>query len=290
MNETKAVPTSCLPPFVGRAWLLPLLVIVLVGATSLHTPAVIWSGAAGADTNWSNSLNWTGGAPAGNDVLFYDPGAVSAISNLNNVVDSSTTILSLQYGNTNNFHTTRINPGVTLTVSNPAAGNLVFVGTGTGFNASQTVTATVTGAGGALAVAGPHSGSVMQIQQGAVNAGSHVASLDRSGLDTFTLAAGRLLVGGNPGTGASNLVTGTLNLAKTTLIELHGTTAPVLNVGDAASNGAGSANTNSLQLGQTNALFADTLAIGRSKSVGALRFNPALAGRRTARYQRGPTT
>jgi len=208
------------------------------------------------------------------------------VSNINNIVDGNTTILSLQYGNTNNFHTTLIKPGVTLTVSNSAAGNLVFVGTGTSVSAAQTVNATVTGPGGSLVVTNPNTASVMLVQQGAANAGAHTAILDLSGLDTFNLTAGRLLLAAASGSGASNLPTATLTLARTNLIRLNGTTAPVLNLADAA-GGAGSANTSFLQLGQTNALFANTLTIGRGKALGALRFNPALSGSSPVLYLRG---
>ena len=269
--------------------LISLLLTALLGISTLHAQPAIWSGAGTntGNTNWSYSGNWTGGTPgpvAG--IFFYNAGAVGAVSNINNIVDGSTTILSLQYGNTNNFHTTLIKPGVTLTVSNSAAGNLVFVGTGTSVSAAQTVNATVTGPGGSLVVTNPNTASVMLVQQGAANAGAHTAILDLSGLDTFNLTAGRLLLAAASGSGASNLPTATLTLARTNLIRLNGTTAPVLNIADAA-GGAGSANTSFLQLGQTNALFANTLTIGRGKALGALRFNPALSGSSPGLYLRG---
>lgn len=178
---------------------------------------------------------------------------------MNNIVDGNTTILSLQYGNTNRFHTTQIKSGLTLTVSNNAAANLVFVGTGTDNGGSQTVAATVTGTGGRLVVVGTNPGSQIIIQQGSGTAGSHNGTLNLAGLDTFNLTADRLLVGGAPGTSvnASNYCSGTLFLAKTNLIQLNGTTTPVVDVGDAVNNGA----TNIVYLGQTNAIFADSMTI-----------------------------
>src|SRR5580765_5808554 len=57
---------------------------------------LIWNGPTGADTNWSTGSNWTnatagtsGTAPSsGDDVKFFDTGAVVAASNINNTVDA----------------------------------------------------------------------------------------------------------------------------------------------------------------------------------------------------------
>jgi hypothetical protein len=110
-----------------------------------------------------------------------------------------------------------------------------------------------------------------------------------AGLDTFNVAAGRLLVGANPGlaVNASNYLSGTLILAKTNLIQLSGTNAPALNISDAISNG--NTTTNALELGQANSIFADTITVGRSKCLGGLQFNPALSGGNPALYLRGQT-
>src|SRR3954447_3959579 len=99
-----------------------LLHLVLAGGANAAT--IIWNGPTGADTNWSTGSNWTnatagtsGAAPAlGDDVKFFDTGAVATASNINNTVDGSFsgTIGSLQFGNTNNSHTTLITPGAVL--------------------------------------------------------------------------------------------------------------------------------------------------------------------------------
>lgn len=212
-----------------------LSVVTLTGLLTVQpllAATVVWSG---ADTNtgnfnWSDSLNWSGGTPAlANSIFFNDPGTALAASNINNIVDANTSILALKIGNTNGFHTTLINSGVTLTVTNTAAGNLVWVGTATDNGASELVSATVTGIGGHLAVSSTNVGSQMVVQQGGAS-GSHNAKLDLSGLDTFNLTSGRLLVGGNSistptgSPNASNYCSGTLILAKTNLIQLNGTT------------------------------------------------------------------
>ena len=239
---------------------------------------VVWSGVDAANsvnTNWSDANNWTGGTPGrGTNVCFFDPGAQGAQGVVNNIVNGNTTILSLQYGNTNGFHTTQVNPGTTLTVSNNAAANLVFVGTATDNGASQSLYSRMTGSG-SFAVVGTNTGSFFIVQQGSASSGSHLATLDLSGLANFNLTAGRLVAGGaNAGSsGASNRLSGTLYLAGTNSIRVNGA-APAVDVGDSTSNGA----TSYLYLGQTNAIFADSMTIAHSKATCTLAFNPALAG------------
>ena len=254
-------------------------------------PQVYWTGNdTVVSSNWSDALNWQApGAPtSGESVFFNDAGAVGAVSNINNIVNANTTIGSLTYGNTNNYHTTLINPGVTLAISNNAATNLVFVGTGKDNGLDQIVDVTMTGVGGSLAVVGTNVGAVFSVAQASTTAGSHAAILDLSGLDTFKLTAGRLLVAGDYASAVARAA-GTLILAKTNVIRLNGA-APALCVGDDPGNGGGTFN--SFQLGQTNSLFVDTMTIARTKMNGTctLSFNPALAGNNPALYLRGNTT
>jgi autotransporter-associated beta strand protein len=265
-----------------------LAINLLLVPSPLLAQTTVWSGvdaASHVNTNWSDANNWTGGLPGrGTNVYFFDPGAGGTQGVANNVVDGNQTILSLQYGNTNGFHTTQINSGVKLTVSNNAAANLVFVGTGTDNGASQTSYSAMTGPG-SFAVVGTNAGSLFVVQQGSVNNGSHLATLDLSGLANFNLTAGRLVVGGaNPGTAASNWLSGTLYLAGTNTIRVNGA-APAVDVGDAINNGA----TNYLYLGQTNAIFADSVTIAHSKATCTLAFNPALAGSNPTLFLGGNT-
>ena len=269
-------------------WTLAAFLTGLSLAPSATAATVTWSGAdfINNNTNWSDSANWSGGTPAlANSVLFNDSGTVPAVSNIDNIVDANTTVFSLKYGNTNNYHTTLIKPGVTLTVTNSATGVLAFVGTATDNGSGQIVNTTVTGPGGRLVMVGTNVASVVIIQQGSANTGVHRATLDLSGLDTYSLTAGRLLLGGAVASGvnASNWPSGTLILAKTNLLQLVGTTAPTLNVGDAVNNGASQL----LQLGLTNGLFIDTIAVGRTKATATLQFNPAWTGSNPVLYLRG---
>src|ERR1700722_11757317 len=271
--------------------ILALAVSVFLLNESLMAQTVVWSGhdaTNNVSTNWSDAANWSGGTPGtAANIYFFDPGANGMQGVVNSIVDGNTTILSLQYGNTNGSHTTQIKPGLTLTVSNNAVANLVFVGTGTDNGANQMVDATVTGSGGRLVVVGTNTGSLMIIQQGSGASGTHNATINLAGLDTFNLTAGRLLVGGAAGSSlnASNYCSGTLSLAKTNVMRLNGATTPALDEGDAVNNGA----TNYIYLGQTNAIFADSITVAHSKSIATLQFNPALAGSNPTFYLSGNT-
>lgn len=246
-------------------------------ANSLLGATIVWTGTdaiASVNTNWSDANNWSGGTPAAaNNIEFFDQGTNASQGAVNNIVAADTTILSLQYGNTNGFHTTQINSGAKLVISNTAAANLLVAGTGTDNGASQTSYSTVKGAGTFTAL-DTNATSTFIVQQGSTNSGSHMATLDLSGLANFNLTVGQLEIGAaTPGTGAFNRLSGTLYLAGTNNIRVYGA-APAVDVGDASSNGG----TSFLYLGQTNAIFADSLTIAHSKATATLAFNPALAG------------
>ncbi|HEX3719953.1 MAG TPA: autotransporter-associated beta strand repeat-containing protein [Verrucomicrobiae bacterium] len=237
---------------------------------------VIWTGTdplSNVSTNWSDANNWAGGIPWRTaNICFFDTGVSGAEGSVNNIVDGSTTILSLEYGNTNGFHTTQIDSGVTLIVSNNSAANLVVVGTGTDDGQNETLYATITGSG-SLAAVSTNIGSVFSIQQGSENSGSHMATLDLSGLPNFNLTAGRLLVGGAGGTTANNnRPSGTFYLAGANTIRLNGA-APAIDAGYGPMNGG----TEYLYLGESNTIFADSMTIAGQKCTATLAFNPAIA-------------
>ena len=249
---------------------------------------VVWSGTdaiGGVNTNWSDASNWTGGTPGPTEnIEFFNVGANAAQGVVDNIVSANTTILSLQYGNTNGFHTTQINAGVTLTVSNSGAANLVMAGTGTDNGVSQTLYATMTGPG-SLVVTGANNGSAFIVQQGSANNGIHMATLDMSGLANFNLTVGRLLVGGNGGApGSSNWPSGRLYLAGTNSIRVNGA-APAIDVGDCFMN----TGTNYIYMGRTNVIYADSMTVGRQKCTSTLAFNASLGGNPTL-YLSGNTS
>jgi autotransporter-associated beta strand protein len=269
--------------------ILVLATSIMMAGKSLMAQTVVWSGHDATDnvnTNWSDVANWTGGIPGTTaNIFFFDSGADDTQRIVNNIMDVNTTILALQFGNTNGFHTTQIKSGMTLIVSNNAAAKLVFAGTGADNGASQTSYSTITGSG-SFVVVGTNIGSFFNVQQGSASSGSHMAILDLSGLAKFNLTVGRLVVGGaNPGPlGSSNWLAGTLYLAGTNNIRVNGT-APAVDVGDSINNGA----TNYIYLGQTNAIFADSMTIANSKASSTMIFNPALAGSNPTLFLNGNT-
>ncbi len=102
---------------------LSVLLFAACATQMANAATAVWNGA-GADLNWSTSLNWST-APSGNAVLFPD-GAFPVTTNTsgtpNNIVSANITITSLTYTNNKtlgNYVTTLINPNVTLKVTGP---------------------------------------------------------------------------------------------------------------------------------------------------------------------------
>jgi hypothetical protein len=226
----------------------------------------VWNGPGAGNNDWSAASNWSpAGPPTPIDTVeFFDAGAVSGVSNINNFVDGSFggTIASIQYGNTNNNHTTSIASERTLNVGG------LTVGTETDNGTAQTVSATITGPGGILAV---NTSSDLIIRQGTANSGgSQRATLQMSGLGNFNATLGQVLVGV---AGPVVRATGTLYLARTNTI-LAGGAFPQICVGDNHANGGGA---NFLYLGQTNSFYVNSITIGRQKATGTLAFNSSFA-------------
>jgi len=252
------------PP--AQSNIIPVTNTFTLNVGAVFMPQKIWS-PAGVNTNWSTPENWTqSGAPTpSNDVDFFDTGAVGAPGIVDNVVDASLTIGSLTYGQTNIYHTTLIPSGVTLTVGGDANG--LAAGTGTDNGNSQVTVNTITGAGGTLIVSNA-SANVFISQSHNVSSGESAAqtTLDLSGLDNFSATVSRLLVGVDL-TVALKGASGVLNLAKTnTITATAGSAAPQIDVGDNTQAQGAAAVPSILLLGQTNAFFADSIAVGRGKT------------------------
>ena len=259
---------------------------------------LVWT-AGGGDTNWSTSLNWTNlsggyGPPASvHDVIFSAAGSSSLPGVVGSIVDANVTINSLWYKNgasPNTNQTTRINPGVTLTI----AGSTNISG-GTGFTANNfsllvgtnssvtpSLVSKIIGTNGALNI---NSGTGVVAVAQFNTTGKHIgvnlrAILDLSGLDTFSANAGRLLLGC-----MNNGSAGILYLARTNTLTLTGSTIPQLNVGD---NNSNQGDPSVLYLGVTNAIFANSIAFGRAKGTnGSMFFNPAFVGQNPSAFFRG---
>jgi hypothetical protein len=86
---------------IGQIFRLSAIVSAMAFLANLPARAqtVIWSGhdaTNGLNFNWSDSTNWTGGTPGpATNICFFDPGANSSQDVVDNIVNSNTTILSL---------------------------------------------------------------------------------------------------------------------------------------------------------------------------------------------------
>jgi hypothetical protein len=225
----------------------------------------------------------------------------------NNIVSTSVTVQGLFYETNNSgFHTTLIQDGVTLTVSNGVNNSIVNTlqvgGPGNGndnvFN--KPVTNTITGLGGTLVVAGidsrvtPNTTNSLnfQVRQCAVPAAPNQVTLDMSGLGTLMATLGKFYVAQGGSGGAQSNVSGCLYLARTNVIAcLRAGNAGQFEVGD-SSGGANTLVGSALYLGVTNALYVDTMRIGKQKATNNLMtFNPAFTnGFNSGVYIRGGLT
>jgi hypothetical protein len=248
----------------------------------------LWSGAGGTNNmNWSSATNWTGGTPGpGFNAQFASPGATATFMT-NNIVATNVTILGLYY-NTNNsgYHTTWIQDGVTLTVTNgaTATGPVLQVGSGinTDNNFNLPVTNTITGANGTLRVSGnPQSSGLanalnFQIRQEATPPAPNQATLDMSGLGTMIATVGKFYIAQGGAGGGQAGVSGCAYLARTNYIAcLRFANTGSFEVGD-SSGGATTLPGSALYLGITNAFYVDTVRFGKQKATNNLVcFNPA---------------
>jgi fibronectin-binding autotransporter adhesin len=256
------------------------LTTILIATAFLASRAggqTIWLGTNGvtASTNWSDANNWsTLTVPgSGDTVQFGEAGELGTASNIDNVVDSGFatgggTVATLQYVNTNGFHTTLIVPTVTLNAG------VVSVGT-TSNSGGVTVNPTIIGPGAALNVTGASIG---------VSQGSNGKSIfDLSALDTLTATVTTLGVGAINYPAADSSDVGTLILAKTNVLTINGSTTSGSGsgvqsgflIGDPRTSGPSSGST--VQLGKTNAIFANLIVVGARKggtSTHFLIFNP----------------
>ncbi len=247
-------------------WFFALLTFASLGFAA----NVVWTGTGGSD-NWSDAGNWTGGAPAGNSILFWDEDATGggAYGAANNIVDASISVATLKYGNTNGNHNTFIPAGVTLTVES-SVGTALSVGTGTDNKGAQLVYASVQGAGSLLVT---NTSGIISIIQGSATAGSKNATLDLENLDNFAAYVSQIRVAaenGGSSTPQFNRPNASLILAKTNLI--YATGNPGLRVSWTSGNGGPGL----VRLGATNAILANYgIAIGDRKATGArMEFNP----------------
>jgi autotransporter-associated beta strand protein len=251
--------------------ILGILAAAIFSAQMACAATPIWNNNSGG--NWSVPGNWSTLAIPGtaDDVQFGDVGVGTL-----NTMDTAFTINSLTYNQDNGgLHTTVLNPNTTLTINRGTTGDALVVNSQTAaVTASTQVPVTIQGAGATLNVNG--TGNIVVREGFSQNNGSHMATLDLSGLDTFNAAVGRLLVGQANSGEAANRPSGTLVLAKTNVITLTGGTAPQVMVQDGAQNANGTV-VSLLDLGQVTTINADNYRLGGQKGNGTVQFNPAFS-------------
>jgi len=269
-----------------------LALAFILAVAPVFAATIVWSGASGTDTNWSNGNNWAGAvAPGGGDDLkFCDAGTNLTLGVPNSLVDGAFVgqVGSLQLGNTNGLHTIVIAAGTSLGITN---GNLTE-GTATDPGPAKNFTNSITGAGGALYVSNLTAN--IAINQAGATTGNR-ANLNLSGLDNFAVSANRIGIGDGqfPGVAANNKAGGNLILARTNVITLAYTDT-LANYQTAGKNAAIILSRNSgnnpglvsiLQLGIANTFNVDSMNFGMDKAGnlntpahGIMVFNSAFAG------------
>ena len=308
------------PGLSQRALALTAMLLLCFGLRPVPAATIAWDGAdalALVNTNWSDVKNWAGGVlPGVNDTALFDDNGASpnaGPANADNIVDTNLVIAALQYSQTNgNFHNTIINPNVTLTAQDTNISIMLECGTQSDPPSGMTHCYNTISGGGALVVINTNAGSAICVQQGSATytgAPGLWATLDMSGLNTFQATVGRLMVAVE-GVGASpgqvdlfddERATGRLYLAQTNVIALTqpgniqgagnaAAAGPALVVGDVYASY--SDNPSALDLGQSNAIFADTITIGRNGSLqsAVFEFNTNAFPTDLAIYLRGETS
>ncbi|MGO8679024.1 MAG: beta strand repeat-containing protein [Limisphaerales bacterium] len=283
--------------------LRPVMALFALFALRTGAPAqnINWSEGAAPNIKWSAPMNWTGGVvpgPTNTATLVQSGTSASSTAGADNIVDVDIQVRALLYRQTNNqWHNTVINPGVTLTLLD--TNTTIMLDSGSLSDPAGGLTHcynTISGAGGALVVSNTNAASIINVEQGSATYAGAVdqwAILDMSGLDSFNATVGRLFVGVEgvgPTAGQVNLfnnsrATGVLWLAKTNIINLT-QVGNIQGTGNAAAAGPALVLLDTyenfddfssyLYLGQSNAISADTITIGRHEAyhTAVFEFNP----------------
>jgi uncharacterized repeat protein (TIGR03806 family) len=282
--------------------------VTLAVSSIVTAPAgmLFWTGASGADTNWSTPLNWTNVAVPGygvpgvsNDVVFNNVAA-----GLTNSEDYSTTINSLWYALSPpsggmRTHMTRLQPGTTLNIigTNLLAGNSFVTA---GYSLLVGTNASVTGNGNnssvAVVIAGTNAAVNINRPDGVVAVAEYISTgnhpvpaastraiLDLSLLDNFAANISQLLVGC-----MANGSAGTLYLARTNSITIaNGSSSGTAGL-DVGNNGSNPGDPSFIYLGLTNHLNVNYVRTGGQKGYyGTIAFNPLFTNQNAAAVARG---
>lgn len=257
----------------STAWLAALTLLAAAPAAT----AVSWYGGSTTSTNWSDGQNWLSFTPpVSTDSVSFDNsgGATNVQGAVNNVVDQNFTINDLSFSSLNpNYYGTLIPAGRVLTVSGQGVINNLVVNNTSGA-ANDQVYGTITGEGSL--VVNNSQGSIVVRQYGA--SGSHRATLDLSGLNTFTASVSNILEAVGAGS-TETRPTGTILLAKTNFITTGtATTKPgILLVRYTQTDGGASG---SMTLGTSTEINTEGLVVGghRADSGATMSFPAGTTG------------
>jgi autotransporter-associated beta strand protein len=252
---------------------------VLATAVNVHAQSPFYWTGGGASLNWSDSGNWSPGLPDTSQPTYFEDifnhGYTNAAGLVNNVVDGNSALGAAVFNalSTNgapHFYTTLINPGVTLTLGGlGAAYPTLAVGDVPGIQILNSTSGT-----NYTMVKGPGS-FVVNDTTGLISVGTrNRATLDLSGLTTFSASVSNLWVGATADNFNATGPTGFLLGAVTNTISTSANTAaPGILLG-AATNGNGTATMN---LGGVNTFNTDALVVGgqRAGFGTVLQFAPA---------------
>jgi len=240
----------------------------------------IWSGASVPPTNvWSDPNNFDGSALViGDSVTFANAGSVSSPGVVNNVADAPPALANFSYkaqvsspSAITNYHTTRINPGVTLTLDNASnSGLLLNVGDVDTALIDAQYYCTITGSGATLQAGNtnaPVSSQGMQVVATSQTLPNHIGSLDLSGLDNFIFAGGYVWIGASSANalGATDRPVGAIYLARTNFFIANSTTTDgSFRLGE--SKGNTPPHESWMELGQDNTINAVWIKFGGIKN------------------------
>jgi hypothetical protein len=261
----------------------PFLIACAIVAAILRPASAaehIWSGGSSPQTNvWSDPNNFDGFALLdGDSVTFANAGSVSSAGVVNNVADNAPLLSNFSYkaqvsvpSAITNYHTTQINPGVTLAVDNGGnSGLLLNVGDVDTALIDAQYYCTITGTNATLQVGNtnaPVSSQGMQVVATSQSLTNHIGSLNLSGLDNFVFAGGYVWIGASSANavGATDRPVGAMYLARTNLFIANATTTDgSFRLGE--SKGNTPTHDSWMELGQDNTIDAVWIKIGGIKN------------------------
>jgi hypothetical protein len=214
---------------------------------------------------------------AGDNVLFDNVQAAVAAGVVDNIVDANFAVNGLSYQtlSTKGFHTTWLNPGLSLNLNGAGSPGL-FVGTGTSnsFGAAVNVYSRFVGPG-TLTVTNPT--GTINVSQGGDNF-DHYATLDLSGLTNFSASVSQIYVGCIAVVADSGLrPMGILRLADTNYIQTAaGVNQPGIMVACYPTSDTNLRGTEQLFFGRYNVINSDAISIGGTKTTGQILSRPGL--------------